>query len=70
MQHASQSKRFINPANAVTFIAGLSAWLGGIAFCIGFGVDAPVWVAAVVTVLSVAFSRLGARMQRRSIGTP
>jgi hypothetical protein len=37
-----------------TFFGGLAAWLGGVAFCFGFGVTGPTWVAAVLTVLSAA----------------
>jgi hypothetical protein len=36
------------------FAWGLSAWLGGLAFCIGFGVSAPAWVALALTVLAAA----------------
>ena len=70
MQYASKSKKLMNRATALAFAAGLSAWLGGVAFCIGFGISAPVWVAAVATVLSIAFGRLGAQAQRRATGTP
>jgi predicted MFS family arabinose efflux permease len=66
MQVASKPRNVVSRANAISLVTGLSAWLGGVAFCIGFGVSAPVWVAGVVTVLSVAFARLGARAQRRS----
>jgi hypothetical protein len=34
------------------FAWGLSAWFGGLAFCFGFGVTAPSWVALVLTVLA------------------
>ncbi len=44
--------------------SGLSAWLGGVAFCIGFGIHAPIWVAGGLTVLSLAFAGLGARAGR------
>ena len=66
MQHASKPRKVVSRENALTLATGLSAWLGGVAFCIGFGVSAPVWVAGVVTVLSVGFGRLGALAQRRS----
>jgi predicted MFS family arabinose efflux permease len=66
MQAASKPRNVVSRENVISLITGLSAWLGGVAFCIGFGVNAPVWVAGVVTVLSVAFARIGARAQRRS----
>jgi hypothetical protein len=53
------------PTGPATVATGLSAWLGGVAFCIGFGIDAPIWVAGALTVLSLAFARLGARDGRR-----
>ena len=46
-------------ANAVTLASGLSAWLGGVAFSIGFGIYAPVWVAGAATVLSLALPGSG-----------
>jgi hypothetical protein len=46
--------------------SGLAAWLGGVAFCIGLGVSGPVWVAAVLTVLSTALVAGGALRAHRS----
>jgi predicted MFS family arabinose efflux permease len=43
------------------FASGLSAWFGGVAFSIGFGISAPVWMAGGLTVLSLAFAWLAAR---------
>jgi DHA1 family inner membrane transport protein len=51
--------------NAGSFATGLSAWLGGIAFCIGVGLTAPTYVAAGLTVLSVAISGLSFTARRR-----
>jgi membrane protein implicated in regulation of membrane protease activity len=53
-------------ASLSTFVGGLSAWLGGVAFCVGFGVSAPAWMALVLTVLSVAAAGLSRRVVRRS----
>jgi hypothetical protein len=50
-----------------TFLSGLAAWLGGVAFCFGSGLTGPRWVAAIVTVLSIAavtLSRVCARRTR------
>jgi predicted MFS family arabinose efflux permease len=65
VQYASKPNKLLSRANAVTLASGFSAWLGGVAFSIGFGINAPVWVAGAATVLSLAFARLGARAQRR-----
>jgi predicted MFS family arabinose efflux permease len=65
VQYASKPNKVVSRANAVTIASGLSAWLGGVAFSIGFGISAPVWVAGAATVLSLTFARLGARAQRR-----
>jgi hypothetical protein len=48
-----------------SFATGLSAWLGGIAFCFGFGITAPAWVAGPLTVLSVGVSVLYMTVSRR-----
>ena len=53
------------PTGQANVVSGLSAWLGGVAFCIGLGISAPVWVAGGLTVLSLAFAGLGARVRRR-----
>ena len=53
-------------ASLSTFVGGLSAWLGGIAFCVGFGVSAPAWMALVLTVLSLAAGGLSRKVLRRS----
>ena len=52
------------PAGQTHVASGLSAWFGGVAFCIGFGINAPIWVAGALTVLSLAFAGLGARAGR------
>jgi hypothetical protein len=39
-----------------SFASGLSAWLGGVAFSVGVGHWAPTWVAAALTVPSVALA--------------
>ena len=49
-----------------SFAGGLSAWLGGVAFCVGFGVTAPGWVALVVTVLAVAATNVSRALLRRN----
>jgi membrane protein implicated in regulation of membrane protease activity len=49
-----------------SFAGGLSAWLGGVAFCVGFGVTAPGWVALVVTVLAVAATNVSRALVRRN----
>jgi|KBSSwiStaDraftv2_1062776.scaffolds.fasta_scaffold26098_2 membrane protein implicated in regulation of membrane protease activity len=48
------------------FAGGLSAWLGGVAFCVGFGVVAPTWVALAVTVLSATAAALSHMLLRRT----
>ena len=51
---------------AVSSVAGgLSAWLGGVAFCVGVGVAAPTWVALPLTVLSVTAGGLSRALVRR-----
>jgi hypothetical protein len=61
-------KRKPKPAGKGEFASKLSAWFGGVAFCIGFGVSAPVWVAGGLTVLSLALAGLGARASRSRNG--
>jgi membrane protein implicated in regulation of membrane protease activity len=52
--------------NLTTFLNGLAAWLGGIAFCFGSGVTGPKWIAAILTVVSVAAATIArARARRR-----
>jgi hypothetical protein len=52
---------------AVSSVAGgLSAWLGGVAFCVGVGVAAPMWVALPLTVLSVTAAGLNRTLLRRN----
>ena len=41
---------------AAGFATGLSAWLGGVAFSVGVGHWAPMWLAGVLTILSVGIS--------------
>ena len=65
VQYASEPRKRFSRANAITVVTGLSAWLAGVGFCVGLGITAPVWVAAIVTVLSIALSRLGAQAKRR-----
>jgi MFS transporter, DHA1 family, inner membrane transport protein len=52
-------------AAAGNLATGLSAWLGGVAFCAGFGITAPAWVAGPLTVLSVGISVLYMTAGRR-----
>jgi hypothetical protein len=49
-----------------SFAGGLSAWLGGVAFCIGFGVTAPGWVALVLTVFAATAAGVSRIVARRS----
>ena len=49
-----------------SFAGGLSAWLGGVAFCVGFGVTAPGSVALVVTVLAVVATTVSRALLRRN----
>jgi Flp pilus assembly protein TadB len=55
---------------AASFATGLSAWLGGVAFSVGVGHWAPMWLAAVLTALSVmlAASTSFALARRRRAG--
>ena len=39
-----------------SFATGLSAWLGGVAFSVGFGHWAPMWVAGALTIPSVGLA--------------
>ena len=49
-----------------SFAGGLSAWLGGVAFCVGFGVIAPGWGAGVLTVFSLAAAWVSRTLLRRN----
>jgi len=49
-----------------TFTGGLSAWLGGVAFCVGFGLAAPTWVALPLTVGSAAAAGVSRALVRRT----
>ena len=44
------------PTGPATVATGLSAWLGGVAFCIGFGIDAPLWVAGLIQLIQFVWS--------------
>ena len=46
----------MKPTGQAYVARGLSAWLGGLAFCIGLGISAPVRVAGSLSVLSLAFA--------------
>jgi hypothetical protein len=64
MHHPARTAAGRKSFNMAQFLSGFAAWLGGVAFCIGFGVTAPTWVAAALTVpiLAVsAASRVAAR---------
>jgi predicted MFS family arabinose efflux permease len=50
----------------VNIASGLSAWLGGVAFCAGVGLTAPTWVAAPLTVLSVGIAAITGALVRRN----
>jgi hypothetical protein len=58
--HAAPSEQKISTA-----ATGLAAWLGGVAFCVGLGVSGPTWLAAVLTVLSMALVAVGVVRARR-----
>jgi hypothetical protein len=60
---AAEKKRNVRVSS---FAGGLSAWLGGIAFCVGFGVIAPAWGAIVLTVLSVSAAIVSHTVLRRN----
>jgi hypothetical protein len=49
-----------------TFLNGLAAWLGGIAFCFGSGLADPRWIAAILTVASIAAVAMSRAWARRS----
>ena len=49
-----------------SFAGGLSAWLGGVAFCVGFGVSAPSWVALILTVFILAAGKVSHAVLRRN----
>ena len=49
-----------------SFAGGLSAWAGGVAFCVGVGVAAPTWVALPLTVVSVTAAGLSRTLVRRN----
>ena len=49
-----------------TFAGGLSAWVGGVAFCVGFGLAAPTWVALPLTVVSAAAGGVSRTLERRN----
>lgn len=49
---------------ASSFGTGLSAWLGGVAFSVGVGQWAPMWVAAVLTVLSAGIFAASSALAR------
>ena len=51
-----------------SFAGGVSAWLGGVAFCVGFGVIAPAWGALVLTVLSLSAAKVSHTLLRRNAG--
>ena len=55
----------LTSAKAISFATALSAWLGGVAFCIGFRISAPVWVALILTVLNLAISAVTTWLTRR-----
>jgi hypothetical protein len=48
------------------FAGGLSAWVGGVAFCVGVGLAAPTWIALPLTVLSVTAAGLSRTLLRRN----
>jgi hypothetical protein len=49
-----------------SFAGGLSAWVGGVAFCVGMGVAAPTWVALPLTAVSVTAAGLSHTLLRRN----
>jgi MFS transporter, DHA1 family, inner membrane transport protein len=62
MSITGNTKKPLSNLNAVSFAAGLSAWLGGAAFCIGFGITAPSWVALGLGVVALAITGLSSRV--------
>lgn len=60
---AAEKKRNVRLSS---FAGGLSAWLGGAAFCIGFGITAPSWVALILTVAVLAAGKVSQVLLRRN----
>jgi hypothetical protein len=60
---AAEKKRNVRLSS---FAGGLSAWLGGVAFCIGFGITAPSWVALILTVLILTAAKVSHALLRRN----
>jgi hypothetical protein len=65
--HVGDAVAYTPNTSLSTFATGLAAWLGGVAFCVGVGVSAPVWVAGVLTMLSMAIVAAGAVRARREL---
>ena len=57
-------------SKAITIANGFAAFLSGVAFCLGLGMSAPVWVAAAMTVLSIAIATVARVQGRRNVPVP